>query len=471
MKTNRLIYSLMLAGGLFFASCQDDKIEVTPTQVSSVSNLNYALNGDTVTLSWSLPQGATLSKVVLGINGDNKDLSANATTYKYGIVETNKDYTFTVKLGDAAGNLSLGQSVRFNRAGAAPVKNVSAEQNDNGVLLKWDAPASAVSKIQAKIGTQIVDLGATATSYQFNNVPAGQYNISVVTYNSSNQVSNTVYHPFKVGATAVAYLGVYADSIALLNTGDDDEIAAAKWLFRTYNKSEYVSFNEIKNGTVDLSQFRVLWWNYDQTTGHALPAITTDATVVNKIKTFNKNGGNLLLNQYAMQYLWTIGRMTENYFLEFGDGAGFNNPDAWGIGVNINRKQDNSAHPIFKGINLTTQGDNRKTFNVIGAGWKENHNAVIVRIPEYLNLLPNDNDAAFTKFESDNNAEWLAVWDGIGDYFMTGISEFKPKGDYNGTSIFIGIGGIEWNQNSGANPYQGTVEQLYKNSIDYLKTK
>ena len=321
------------------------------------------------------------------------------------------------------------------------------------------------------MGTQTVDLSPTATSYQFNNLPLGQYNISVVTYNSSNQVSNTVYLPFKVGATAVAYLGVYADSTALLNTGDDDEIAAAKWLFRTYNKSQYVSFSEIKNGTVDLSQFRVLWWNYDVTTGHALPAITTDATVVNRIKAFNQNGGGLLFNQYAMQYLWTIGRMGDGYFLEFGDGAGFDNPDSWGVGININRKQDNTEHPVFKGISLTTHGDNRKTFNVIGAGWKENHNAVIVRIPESLNLLPNDNDAAFAKFESDNNAEWLAVWDGIGDYFMTGISEFKPKGDYKGTSIFIGIGGIEWNQNSGANPYQGTIETLYKNSIDYLKTK
>jgi len=471
MKRNTLLYSLMLAG-FAFTACQKNDIAVAPANLNPVSNVQYTLNGDTAVLSWALPSTGTPVKIVIDNgSGSPVETAAGATSYKFGIVETNKDYKFTLKATDGQGNLSLGEVLRFNRSGAAPVKNLSAVQNNNGVLLSWAAPASAVSKIQAKMGSQTVDISSSATSYQFSNVPAGSYTISVVTYNSANQVSNTVYLPFRVGATAVAYLGTYADSAALLSNGDDDEVAAAKWLFQNYSKSEYISFNEIKNGTVDLSQFRVLWWNFDVSTGHALPAASTDAVVVNRIKQYYKNGGGLLLNQYAMQYLWTLGRMTQDFFLEFGDGAGFNNPDSWGIGINPNRKHDKSSHPLFKDIAKTIQGDNRVTFPVIGPGWKENHNAVIVRIPEFYNLLPNDKDDSFGKFESENNAEWLGVWDGIGDLFMIGVAELKPKDDFQGSSIFIGIGGIEWNQNSGTNIHQGNVEKLYKNALDYLKTK
>jgi len=471
MKNNKLIYSLMLAGGLAITACQKNEINVAPANLAPVSNLSYTLNGDTVQFSWSLPQSSSPVKVVFDDGATSKELDVNATTFKYGIVETNKDYTFSFKASDANGNLSLGEIVKLNRAGAAPVKDVDAKQEESNVIVSWAAPAQPVTKIQVKLGTQTLDLSPSATSCQFHNISKGSYTISVVTTNSANQVSNTVYLPFKVGPVAVAYVGVYADSTALLSTGDDDEIAAAKWLFGNYAKSEYVSFNEIKNGTVDLSQFRVLWWNFDVQTGSALPAVATDATVVSKITTFYKNGGNLLFDKYALQYFANLGRITEPYFAEYGNGDGFNNPDTWGIGVKIGKKKDKSQHPLYKGISMTTQSDNRITFPIISGGWKENHNAVYIRIPEYLKLEPNDNDAAYNKFASDNALEWLGQWDGMGDYWMVGMFELKPKNDYQGSAIFLGIGAIEWNQISGPNQYQSTVEKLYKNAIDYLKTK
>ncbi len=467
---NNYIYLLLLALGFIMWSCQKREFNAAPTKLSAPGNLAYNLAGDSVTLTWNLPGGDSIYPV-LQSGASSVRLPLNATSYKYGIVETNKEYEFTLKLTDTKGNYSLGETVHFTRDGASPVSGLSAAQDESAVVVTWTAPKTAVSKIQVKMGTQTAEVNPTATSYRFNNVPLGAYTISVITTNAANQTSNTVYLPFRVGATAVAYLGIYADSTTLLNSGDDDEIAAAKWLFANYNTARYISFSQIKNGTVDLGHFRVLWWNYDVVAGKDLPAIALDATVVNNIKTYYKNGGNLLLNQYAMQYFWTLGRVTAPYFLEFGTGEGFNNPDAWGVGINIGRKHDHSTHPLYKNITLTRQSDNRVTFPVIGPGWKENHNAVIVRIPEFLNLMPNDNDAAYTKFCTDNNAAWLGVWDGIGDYFMAGIAEFQAKDDFQGTGIFFGIGGIEWNQNNSANPYQNNVQQLYKNAIEYLKTR
>lgn len=471
MKKNNTKYLALLGFVLTLFACQKKDIEVMAAKVAPVTNLKHNLTGDTVLLTWTLPQGHDSLNVLVYEGLTLKSTTLNATSYKFGIVETNKKYNYTVKVSDTKGNTSLGELVSFTRAGAAPVKNVSGEQNDNGVLVKWTTPDMPVSKITIRMGSQTVDVAPTATSYQFTNVPVGQYTISFVTTNSSNQTSNTVYLPFKVGATAVAYIGVYSDSTTLLTTADDDIVAGAKWLFSTYPRSRYISFSQIKNGTVDLSQFRVLWWNYDVETGHALPAAATDPAVVTKMTQYYKNGGSLLLNQYALQYLWTLGRMTEAYPLAFDNGAGFNNPDTWGIGVNINKKHDQSTHPLFNGITMKTEADGRVTFPVIGPGWKENHNAVIINIPDFLKLGPNDNEAVYNKFVGDNNLEWLGQWDGIGDYWMAGILELKPKNDFQGSAIYIGIGGIEWKQNSGTNPHQANIEKLYKNAIDYLKTK
>lgn len=471
MEKNTIKLFSVLALIFVMSACQKNEIYVAPSKLATVSDLKYVLTGDSVNVSWTMPGADSVTAVIYDGN-TTITLPLNATSYKYGIVQTNKLYTYTVKAKDTKGNISLGQSVSFIRNGAHPVKNLSAIQNDAGVAVSWNAPDSAVSKITIKIGNQTADLPPTATTCQFNNIAPGQYMISAVTTNSSNQPSNTVYLPFKVGATIVGYLGVYSDSTTMLANGDDDETAAARWLFSTYpGKSRYISFDQVKNGAVDLSQFRVIWWNYDITTGRDLPAISTDANVISRLKQFYKNGGGFLFNQFAVQYFWTLGRITNNYFMGFDTGTGFDNPDTWGIGVNIFRRHNYNTHPLYNGIAMTTQPDGRVTFPVIGPGWKENHNAVIIRIPEFYGNLPNDDERAFTNFTNDNNAEWLGQWDGIGDYWMAGILELKPKNDFLGSAIYIGIGGIEWRQNSGTNLYQQNINKLYKNAIDYLKTK
>jgi hypothetical protein len=161
--------------------------------------------------------------------------------------------------------------------------------------------------------------------------------------------------------------------------------------------------------------------------------------------------------------------MPSNIHLSFDKGPGGVNPDVWGIGVNIGKKHNQSGHPLFKDISMTTQGDGRVTFPVIGNGWKENHNCIII-VPSIYSLN-NDDEQAYINFTTQNNAVWLGQWDGIGDYFMTGIFELTPNDTFTGSSISIGIGGIEWNVNDGTNPYQANIEKLYKNGIDYLMTK
>lgn len=478
MKKHIKIYLSLLILPLMAISCLDKQEFTVNPNLPTVSNLQYTVTGDSVKLTWSMPAGKDSLGVIIIPNSTGAPiaLKMNSTSYTYGIVEVNKPLMFTVKISDTKGNTSLGQTVKFTRAGASPIRNAVVTQLDNNVVFTWAAPDSAVTGIVLKYKdqknvNQTVQISPTATGYTISNADVGMYHFDLYTTNSRGQVSQNIYLDLKVGATYLAYLSEF-DSISTLGsnpTADDDEVAGAQWFFSTYPKARFITFNMIKNG-YDLSKYRVIWWNYDIDNGTSdLPSSSVDATVVAKLTAYHKNGGNMLLSTYAIQYLWNMGRMPSNIHLSFDKGAGGQNPDVWGIGVNIAEKHDQSGHPLYKGIAMTKQGDGRITFPVIGNGWKENHNCIII-VPAIYNLN-NGDENAYINFTTQNNAVWLGMWDGIGDYFMTGIFELQPKDDFQGSSISIGIGGIEWKVNSGTNPYQSNINLLYKNAIDYLKTK
>jgi hypothetical protein len=270
---------------------------------------------------------------------------------------------------------------------------------------------------------------------------------------------------------------------------DDDEKAAADWFFANYDPdlAKFVSFQDIKDGTVDLSAYKVLWWYHDRNDIFGLPAISQDSDVLNAVGSWYQAGGNLYLSGYANQYLWDLGRITANYNRVIGAGPGFENGDTWTINVNINRTHDMSSHPIFAGLPLTGV-DGRKEFPIIDAGWREDHNYVIVEIPGYMvnvegvpvdpNVGFNENEMAYERFIADNDAVWLGTWGGINDYFMAGILELKPNAQFQGTAVFQGIGGIEYNQNeegsvdpAGQNAHQANIDRLTRNTISYLSNR
>ena len=481
MKLNYLKY-IYLAGIIFTAaSCIKSDYGIQAPIVNPVNNLKYTLNGDSVKLTWTLPNTSGLTAQIAYSGGTILVNGTNPISYTFGVVQTNMDYLFTVKLKDAKGNLSLGQTVKFNRSGAMPVTNFAGTQNgSNSVLLSWSLPTETESGITLNTGSSTVNLPGSATSYQLNNLPVGLYHFSVATKNGSGLVSNTVYLNFKVGSTVVAYLGTDADSLHISN---HEQVAAAKWLFANFPAARYVTFDKIKSGAIDLTQFDVVWWNYDVTTGPKFPAIATDAAVIDAIKAYYQNGGKMLCSVYAINYLWNLGRLPSalQAIVQNDQGPGGYNPDIWTVNIDIKGEQDNSNHPLFKGLTLTTQGDGEKVFPVIGSGWKENHNCVLTGIPNFYGL-GNADATAFTDFTNNYSAKWLATWGGIGDYFMAGIFELDATNTYKGTALAIGIGGIEWDQlgaNPGdlvgtegfVNPYQQNVATLYMNALSYLKSK
>lgn len=291
-------------------------------------------------------------------------------------------------------------------------------------------------------------------------------------------VNGNIYNDYIITVTELFYIGFLSASLSVEAIMEDDEKAAAEWFFSNYENGEFVSFEDVQSGEVDLAKYRVLWWYFDQSA--ELPEIALDNTVLASVNDFYKSGGGLLLNSHACRYLWSLGRINIQVPMVIGSGEGFENQDTWGIGVTLDSENggwahDVSNHPVYSGISMNEDGDGYKWFPVIGPGWKEDHNHVMENIPGYFGIGPNDNPEIYVAFTEGLQAEWLGVWAGIRDYWMAGVVEFLPTEQYQGRAIYQGIGGFEFNQNAkgeinpeGVNAYQANIYRFTRNSLNYL---
>lgn len=116
----KTLYLAVLA--VVFTSCYDREIASVQPNLPAVSNLQYALIGDSVKLTWTLPQGHDSLTASIATNNGTVSLTGNPTSYTFGLVEVLKEYSFTVKVADTKGNLSLGQTLRVTRPGAKITK-------------------------------------------------------------------------------------------------------------------------------------------------------------------------------------------------------------------------------------------------------------------------------------------------------------------------------------------------------------
>lgn len=465
MKRKQLIYSL--ASLLLLSGCYDREENAVAPIVGEVSNLEYKVDDDTLRVTWALPShDADLQVKVSGTDG-TAVVAGNPTSYKYGVIKVGKDYRFTFKVMDADGNISTGQTIAFTREGGASVQNVVTRQIEGtkDIQIEWTLPAEKLSKVEVRYEDKKVELAGDAVTYTIANASDKKYTIGVVSFNDKGQSSESVFTDIRVGKTKVAFLGVASTRDGIT---DDDEKAAADWFFRNYPTGTYLSFDEIAAGA-DLSQYRVLWWIRDSQQTIDLPAQSLAPAVVEAIKKFHADGGGLLLNTHAVSYLYTIGRMKAKFATEFASGDGSDNGDTWNMNVYIGKAHDETSHPLYRGLEWKWM-DGKKVIPLMGAGWKENHNCIYKDLCMYYGMN-NDDENAYAKISEESQIRILATWDGINDYFMMANYETLPTKECKGTAIAIGIGAFEWNQNSGANPYQKNIERTTHNAIEYLKTK
>ena len=305
----------------------------------------------------------------------------------------------------------------------------------------------------------------------------------------------------------VVFLGE-ADCINTLE--DDDAKAAAEYLKAQYpDDFAYIKIANITEEALANTNVAMLYYLTPLTNGTQyfatsdnvmtlLPAeLQPGAAQAGALTSWVKGGGNLFLAGDPTSFIHVLGRMPADYnadrglgnyrYTEFGcaDAGGcvdYDKPvdDIWGLGVrDANNSGDRRGHPIFNG--LTFEGDGELYLN--NAGTREARLIWWQHMDGILTPGCCGQDAALV-FEQSVNAVKLGTLRWIGDGFGYGAVEFlptngavEPNFDSNISTDFAGkvitlentIIGYEFGSNDGRpNDYQGNIEMLTSNIIDYL---
>lgn len=254
-----------------------------------------------------------------------------------------------------------------------------------------------------------------------------------------------------------AFLGLAATRAAI---ADPDEKAAADWFFTNYPAADYISFQSIESGR-RLSNYKVIWWHYDET--QDLPASALTTAVIDALKTFRADGGNLLLTAFATRYVEVLnivpqGRGPNNVFGDFGNGGFIEQNSNWGISF-----RSRETHAVFAGVETYEPG---KAWLLEKGTFRQNHTAWWF-LPEWGGY----NDAATWRDQTGGINLASESWDNELNG-RVGIAEWKTQDNAN--VIVIAFGAYDWyseplNGGSTTNAYLTNIRKITKNSIDYLK--
>ena len=123
-----------------------------------------------------------------------------------------------------------------------------------------------------------------------------------VTYKVNNNTASNTYTVTvkQIEKPQALYVGL-AQSMDELN---DEEKTACNWMLQNVPNSLYASFTDIKNGSIDLSDCKVIWWHFHQDGGvdgksNFEKAAPEALGAIPQLKDFYKNGGSFLFTRYA----------------------------------------------------------------------------------------------------------------------------------------------------------------------------
>ncbi|KAF0128860.1 MAG: putative lipoprotein [Bacteroidetes bacterium] len=468
-----MLFLLTLVGSL--GSCNKDRTELDMEKAVEITQFtidgrNGIIDQESATILIKMPAGTTL------LSDLTPQLSVSAGASIRPASGEAIDLTNPVDYFVSSGNVYKKYRVSAEVL-AAKILSFSI----NGVSGIIDEAALTIT-IPLPYGTNLTALTPTIALAEENSIsPASgtslDFSSPVVFTLTSGTLSVQYTVSTSIAVTPDVSKGPIGNKIAFLGTSasvqtlpDDDELAAATWFFNEFPEAEYISWTQVMAGLVNIYHYKTIWWHYDAAL--ELPYEATHEAVKGIFGDYMKDGGNLFFSGHACQYFWSIGRLNRSYNMAIGTGGGFENGDTWTIGVNL-PGVDNRNHPIYQGLTFD-ESDGFFTFPVIGPGYREDHNHVIVEVAANHGY-PNNHPGAYVAFTETNSVAWLGVWGGIRDYYMAGVLELLPNETFKGKGIYIGIGGIEWNQNeqgtinpAGINAYQENIQLMARNSINYL---
>ena len=399
---------------------------------------------------------------------------------------------------------------------AAPVIDVFATSEDvcaaTGTINNDDSTISVI----LPAGTDLTSVSPVISiNDELTVSPASgvvqDFSSGAITYTVTNQEGLTKAYEVTVSSADSTQKVVFIGEADCINTlEDDDAKAAAEYLKAQYpDDFAYIKIANVTEAALSNTNVVMLYYLTPLTDGTQYFA--TDANVMTLLPTelqpgasqaialtnWHKGGGNIFLAGDPTSFIHVLGRMPADYsadralgnyrYTEFGCAAvggcvDENKPadDIWGLGVrDSNNSGDRRSHPVFNG--LTFENDGELYLN--NSGTREVRLIWLQHMDGILSPGCCGQDAALL-FEQTVNAVKLGTLRHIGDAFGYGAVEFLPTNgtveanfDSNIGTNFAGqiislentIIGYEFNSNDGRpNDYQGNIELLTSNIIDYL---
>lgn len=480
------LLTLLLVGIL--SACSDFEPTGKPEipGLAKASGLRAEVDGHKINLSWQLPANTDdITGVTVITNGNANTavtLDGPATSYTIVGQPMGEEYFYTVKLNYEGGYVSEGVSVTsiLPTEQLAGVTDLKAAVSGRTVTLSWTLPQSdgitGVRIIRDGDNDAATVLPGKVTTYELKGQPMDKemtYSVEAIydTYCWSTPTSVNVTVPYI--NPRMAYL-MTAASIADLP--DDDERAAASW-FATQENAEFIQPSQLADLDADI--YPVIWIEIDRT-GLALgwqnlPAELSSESTIAALRQYSANGGSLYLANMATQLTVPLGFVPEQMApTVYGNGEGGTGDDVWTINALLGWDfrngsdqgfYDRTSHEIFKGLTFADpNGYGYESLPLIGPGQREDHNCLWD-----CNIYGRGNQVdVIRNFEVTTNSLVLATWGHVRDHCVAGLVEFYANAGH-GRCIANGFAAYEWNQNSGANPYQHNVEQLTANILNYLK--
>ncbi len=191
-----------------------------------------------------------------------------------------------------------------------------------------------------------------------------------VTFTVTNNTAKTEYvvTVTKIGKPTAVYVGLAA-TMDQLNI---EEQTACQWMLANIPNSIYASFADIKNGTVDLSQCKVIWWHFHKDGGvdgkaafeSAAPEAIQAAV---QLRDYYNAGGAFLFTRFATNMPAEIGAVNNDacpnncWGQAEASAETVNSP--WSFFI-----QGHTTHPIFQ--NLIMKSDEPNAVYTVDKGYR-----------------------------------------------------------------------------------------------------
>lgn len=227
----------------------------------------------------------------------------------------------SIKEGEKV-NFTVSQSIRVTNGDAFFDYTINVKHDEAKILsFKLNGYIGVINEDNNTISVRIPtteDITNLTASIEMNDgtVVVSPENYTSLDYTSpveivvENKTARTVYTVTVTQSDSadVLYVGL-ADNIDGLNA---EEKEAVNWMLLNIANSQYASFTDVANGSVNISDCKVIWWHLHIDGGiNTLDQFTEKASssidALQKIKDYYNAGGNLLLTRYATFYAAKLG--------------------------------------------------------------------------------------------------------------------------------------------------------------------